>query len=65
MFNCFCPTFPLCGILLERLFSCNSGSIAAAHVRDDSIAMICFVQKFNGLCFNVGCHVFRNRQRII
>jgi len=23
------------------------------------------MQKFNGLCFNIGCHVFRNRQRII
>jgi len=46
-------------MLLERLFSCNSGSITAAHVRDDSTAMICFVQKCNWLCFIVGCHVFR------
>jgi len=49
----------------ERLFSCNSESITAAHVRDHSTAIICFVQKFNGLCFNIGCHVFRNRQHII
>jgi len=28
--------FTLCGILLERLFPCNSGSITAAHVRDYS-----------------------------
>jgi len=34
MFNCFGPTFNPCGILLERLFSCNSESITAAHVRD-------------------------------
>jgi len=49
------------GILLERLFSCNSESIAAAHVRDHNTAMICSVQKCNWLCCNVGCHVFRNR----
>jgi len=58
MVNCFCPTFTLRGILLERLFCCNSKIIAAAHVRDHSTAIICFVQKFNGLCFNVGCQVF-------
>jgi len=57
--------FPLCGMLLERLFSCNSESITAAHVRDHSTAMICSVQKCYWLCCNVGCHVFRNRQRII
>jgi len=57
--------FPLCGMLLERLFSCNSESITAVHVRDHSTAMICSVQKCNWLCCNVGCHVFRNRQRII
>jgi len=57
--------FTLCGILLERLFSCNTESITATHVRDRSTAIICFVQKFNGLCFNVVCHVFRKRQRII
>ena len=34
--------FTLCGILLERLFSCNSESITAAHVRDHSAAMIFF-----------------------
>ena len=28
--------FTLCGIVLERLFPCNSGSIAAAHARDYS-----------------------------
>jgi len=39
--------------------------ISGAHVRDHITAIICFVQKFNGLCFNVGCHVFRNRQRMI
>jgi len=57
--------FTLCGILLERLFSRNSESITAAHVRDHSTAMICSVQKCNWLCCNVGCHVFRNRQHII
>jgi len=57
----FVRHFTLCGILFERLFSCNSESITAAHVRDHSTAIICFVQKFNGLCFNAGCHVFRNR----
>jgi len=57
--------FPLCGILLERLFFCNSESITAAHVKDHSTAMICFVQKCSWLCCNAGCHVFRNRQRII
>jgi len=57
--------FTLCGILLKRLFSCNSESITAAHVRDHSTAMICFAQKCNWLCFNVGCHVFRNRQRTV
>jgi len=56
--------FTMCGILLERLFPCNSGSITAAHVRNYSAAMICFVQKCNWLCCNVGCHVFRNRQRV-
>ena len=57
--------FTLCGILLERLFPCNSGSITAAHVRDYSTAMICLVEKCNWLSCNVGCHVFRNRQRMI
>jgi len=33
--------FTFCGSLLERLFSCNSESITAAHVRDHSTAMIC------------------------
>jgi len=50
---------PLCGILLERLFSCNSESITAAHVSDHSTAMIFSVQKCNWLCCNVGCYVFR------
>jgi len=57
--------FHLCGMLLERLFSCNSASITAAHVRGHSTAMISSVQKCNWLCWNVGCHVFRNKQRII
>jgi len=57
--------FTLCCILSERLLSCNSRSITVAHVRVYSTAKICFVQKCNGLCCNVGCHVFRNRQRII
>jgi len=52
-------------MLLERLFSCNNESITAAHVRGNSSAMIYPVQKCNWLCCNVGCHVFRNRQRII
>jgi len=56
--------FPLCGILLERLFSWNSESITAAHVRDHSTTMICSVQKCSWLCCNVACHVFGNRQRI-
>jgi len=33
----------LCGLLLERLFSWNSKSITAEHVRDHSTAMICSV----------------------
>jgi len=37
--------FTLCGVLLERSFSCNEESFTAAHVRDHSTAMICFVQK--------------------
>ena len=57
--------FPLCGVLLENLFSCKSESITAAHVREHSKAMICSMQKCYLLCCNVGCHVFRNRQRII
>ena len=57
--------FTLCGVLIERLFSCNSGSITAAHVRDHSTTMVCSVQKCNWLCCNVGCHVFRNRQFLI
>ena len=57
--------FTMCGILLERLFSCNSESITAAHVRDHSTAMICSVQICNWLCCDVGCHVFRNRQHTI
>jgi len=57
--------FTLCGILLKRLFSCNSGSITAVHVRDHSTAMICSVRKCNWICCNVGCHAFRNKQRII
>jgi len=59
--NAFVRHFTLCGILLARLFSCNSVSITAAHVRDHITSIICFVQKFNELCFNAGCHVFGNR----
>jgi len=55
----------MCGLQLERLFSCNSESITAAHVRDHSTAMIFSVQKCNWLCCNASCHVFRNRQQII
>jgi len=40
-------------------------SVAAAHVRDHSIAIIGSVQKCIWLCCNVGCHVFRNRQGIM
>jgi len=64
--RCLTPSvrhLTLCGILLERLFSCNSEIVAAAHVRDHSTAMICSVQKCNWLCCNVSCHVFRNRPR--
>jgi len=60
----FVRHFALCVILLEKLFSCNSESVAAAHVRDHSTVIICSIQKCNWLCCNVGCHVFRNRQRI-
>jgi len=57
--------FPLCVILLERLFSCDTESITSAHVRDHSTAMICSVEKCNWLCCNVGYHVFLYKQRII
>jgi len=57
--------FTMCGMLIEKLFSCNSESIIAAYARDHSIAMICPVQKCNWLCCIFGCHVFRNRQPII
>jgi len=49
----FIRHFTLCGMLLERLFSCKSESITAAHVRDHSTAMICSLQKCNWLCCNV------------
>jgi len=39
--------FPLYGMLLEKLFSCNSESITAAHVRGHSTAVIYPVQKCN------------------
>jgi len=62
----FVRHFTLSGILLEKLFSCKSESITTtARVRDHSATMICFAQKCKWLCCNVGCHVFRNRQRII
>jgi len=64
MVNGFCLTFYPVWYTVERLFSCNSESITAAHVRDHSTAIIFFAQKPNGLWFNVGSHVFRNRQRI-
>jgi len=50
------------GVLLERSLSLNNEGFASANVRDHSAAMICFVQKCNWLCWNVGCHVFRKRQ---
>jgi len=40
-------------------------SVAAAHVRDHSTVIIFSVHKCIWLCCNVGCHAFRNRQRII
>jgi len=64
MVNFSVRRFSRCGILLERLFTCNNESITAAHVRDHSTAMICSVQKCNWLSCNVGYHVFGKRQRI-
>jgi len=55
----------LCGVLLERSLSWNNECFTAAHVRDHNAAMICFVQKCNWLCCNVGCQVFGNRERKI
>jgi len=40
--------FTLCDMLLERLFSRNSESFIAAHVRDHSRTTICFVQNVTG-----------------
>jgi len=60
MLNCF-----LSDILPFVVFYCISESITAAHVRDHSTAMICSVQKYNWLCWSVGCHVLRNKQGII
>jgi len=34
-------------------------------VKDHSIALICFAWKCIWFCCNVGCHVFRSRQRKI
>jgi len=51
--------------MLESFFSCNSESITAAQAKDHSAAMICFMHKCSWLCCNVGCRIFRNRQRII
>jgi len=67
MVNCFCTTFyPVWyRLLLDSLLSGNSGSFTAARVRYHWTAMICFAQKCNWLCCNVGCHGFRNRQRTI
>jgi len=65
MFNYFCPTFSLVWYTVRKRFSCNSESITGAPVRDHNTSMMYFVQKFNWLCCNVSCHVFRNRQRII
>ena len=56
--------FLLCGILLVRLFFCDSESITAAHVRDHNTAIF-FVRKCNWLSCDVSCHAFRNRQPII
>jgi len=49
--------------LLLLLFSCNSDSFTAAHMKDHSIAWIWFSWKCILFCCNVGCHVFRTRQR--
>jgi len=38
---------------------------AAAHLRDQSKAMIFFVENCNWICCNVGCHVFRNSAKFI
>jgi len=65
MFKLLLSNILPCGILLERLFSCNSESVAAAHVRDHRTAIICSVQKCNWLRCNVGYHLFRNRHRIM
>jgi len=64
MVNFSVRRFSQCGILLERLFTCNNESITAAHVRNHSTAMICSVQKCYWLCCSVGCHVFGKRQHI-
>ena len=47
--------FPLCGVLLERSLFWNNESFTAAHVRDYSTAIICFVQKSHWHCCNIGC----------
>jgi len=60
--------FALCGIsafysnhwlytVRKRSLSWNNKSLTAARVRDHRTAMICFVQKCNWLCCNVGCHI--------
>ena len=57
--------FTLCGILLEKLFSCNSESITAAHVRDNSTPIVVLCRNVNGFTVTLVVTVFRNRQRII
>jgi len=64
MLTCFCPTFYPVWYTGRKVISCNSESITAAHVRDHSTVMICSVQKCKWLWCNVGCHIFRNRQRV-
>jgi len=54
-----------CDVLLEWLFSLNSDGFTAAHVRDYTTAWICFAWKCNWFCCNVGCHLFKKRQRKI
>ena len=38
-------------------FSWSNKSLTPARVIDHSAAMICFVQKCDRLCYDVGCHV--------
>jgi len=42
---------------VRKVIVLNNKSLTAARVKDHSTAMICFIQKCNCLCCNVGCHV--------